>query len=257
MKIAIINEKGGVGKSTVAVNLAYGFAVSKQRTLLVDLDRQGHSTVIYSNSKAETPTVREWFLNRPKAFDSTKVITPAFVKDKQVKTLDLIPSSDDLAAIAEEVASKPRVKPEAFLQSHLDIIADAYNVVLMDCPPSRNILTRNAIYAADLILIPTTYSRYALDGIADLFDTIKEVKLRQTYRFLILRNNYAASNSITNDYVEKNLEPFRQYVLETIVRRTEAINQAQMNNEPVFTFSPTSNGTLDFTSLINELFAYA
>jgi chromosome partitioning protein len=115
------------------------------------------------------------------------------------------------------------------------------------------VLTINAIYAAEYIIIPTIYGKYSLDGIADLFSSIAEVKETENFQYWILRNAFDARNKQTNQFIENQLEPFSTNLLKTIIRKTEAINQAQINNEPVFTFDPKGNGAQDFTALTQEI----
>ena len=114
-------------------------------------------------------------------------------------------------------------------------------------------MTINAIYTADQIIIPTIYGKYSLDGIADLFSSIAEVKESETFNYLILRNSYDGRNKQTNQFIESQLEPFSERLLKTVIRKTEALNQAQINNEPVFTFDPKGNGAQDFAALTQEI----
>jgi chromosome partitioning protein len=116
-----------------------------------------------------------------------------------------------------------------------------------------NVLTVNAIYTSDAILIPTTYGRYSLDGIADLFKSIQEVKESDEFDYWILRNGLDARTKLSNTFVEEQLLPFKDNLLQTVVRRNEAINQAQMNNEPVTIFEPRSHGAEDFKTLTREI----
>lgn len=190
LTIAVVNQKGGVGKTTVSVNLAYGLALAGKQVLLIDMDMQAHSSVIYCPelpANREKGTIAEALLDR--ACDIRDLIRPAMVHGEPVYNLDIIPSNIHLGMIAERIAS--RTYREKLLHNHLATVRDKYDFIILDCPPAVGVVAVNALYTADLILIPTNYSRYALDGIADLFASIDEVKEgRGTYR--ILRNGLPA-----------------------------------------------------------------
>ena len=253
MKIVILNQKGGVGKSSITVNLAYGLAVTGRKTLLIDLDPQAHSSVIFCPEAPRDATVREIFLDR--RYSIKKVIRPACIHDNMVENLFIIPANIHLATTAEQINA--RAHREKLLHNHLEQIADNFDFICIDCPPALNVLTVNAIYTSDLVLIPTTYGRYSLDGIADLFASISEVKESEKYEYRILRNNFDPRTKVSNDYIEAQLQPLADHVLHTVIRKTESINQAQMNGEPVWTFDPRSRAVEDFASLIREFISPA
>lgn len=253
LKIGILNQKGGVGKTTVSVNLAYGLALAGMETLLVDLDPQAHATLIYEPDPPKEGTVRDLFLD--KNLDVQKIVRPVMVNGSPYPHLSLLPSNIRLALSAEQIIGQTH--REKLLYNHLRRIEGRYRFILIDCPPSLNVLTVNAIYAADLILIPTTYGLYSLDGIADLFRSIREVKETEEFEFFILRNGFDARTSTTNQAIDQTLQKYQDQLTDTIIRRNEAINQAQINREPIFTFDPRSHGALDFQSLTTELITYA
>lgn len=248
MRISILNQKGGVGKTTIATNLVYGLS-RHDRTLLIDLDPQAHASLIYVKKPPER-TVSDIFESRRN--DIRDAVTSAMLQEQVVENLDLVPSTIKLASTSERLVSQHY--REQRLHDNLSRLDEDYAWIIMDCPPNLGIITVNAIYAADVVLIPTIYGRYALDGISDLLDTIEEIKREggaDSWR--ILRNNYDVRTSSTNRYFEDELQDVQAHVMSTRIRTCQAINQAQIAGQPVAVFDPKGHGAEDYETLVKEI----
>lgn len=243
--ISVINQKGGVGKTTTSINFACGLSREGYKALLIDLDPQAHSTLgVGIDHGSYQKAVHDVLLNREK-------IENVILKT-QIENLEVVPSHIRLDKAEQQLT------PEMFKESRLQkaIKNLAYDFVVIDCRPTLGTLTVNALYASDFILVPCEVARYSLDGFADLMDTIDTVKnddeFNKKERIRILLTKYDSRKTISNDWVLQQLEPFNRLLLNVRIRQNEALNQAHMAQEPIFMFKPNSPGAKDYEQLTKE-----
>ncbi|MCP4156537.1 MAG: AAA family ATPase [bacterium] len=246
--IAIINQKGGVGKSTVTVNLGMGLAKAGKKVLLLDIDPQAHTSVLFCDPDSKYRTISDVLKDSDLRIEH--IIRIAVNSDKEIANIQIAPSDIHLAKEQERLISK--TYRERTIKKDIDRIKDNFDFILIDCPPALGLMSINAIYASDAFIIPITYSRFALDGVSDLFSTLQEVKENElnNISYRILKNMKDTRTPKTNFVVESQLTELAQF--NTAVRKSEAINQALMMNKTIFDYQPKSYGVEDFESLTKE-----
>jgi chromosome partitioning protein len=243
--IAVINQKGGVGKTTTSINLSSGIARKGIKTLLVDLDPQAHSTIGLGFEPGNSQVaLHEVFLKKKTLSD--------IIVSTTINNLFLAPSNIRLDKVEQQLS--PEMFRETLLDKAIKPLKD-YKVIVIDCRPTLGTLTINALYACNFIIVPCEISRYALDGFSDLMETIEYVKQNQEQEkhLRILLTKFDSRNKISNDWVFNQLKNFKPLMLNTFIRKNEALNQAHMAQENIFTFSPLSPGAQDYEQLTQEL----
>jgi chromosome partitioning protein len=243
--IAVINQKGGVGKTTTSINLSAGLAMAGKKVLLIDLDPQAHSTIgLGIEPESFTSAIHDVLLRR-------KTIQEATLATK-IDNLFLVPSHIHLDRAEHQLA--PEMFRETFLHKAIGTL-EGYDFVVIDCRPTLGTLTINALYACNLIIVPCEIGRYALDGFSDLMETVDNVKKANDKGKLvrILLTKFDSRNKVSNDWVLEKLEPYKALIFDTVIRKNEALNQAHMTQEPIFTFKSDSTGAQDYKQLAEEL----
>jgi chromosome partitioning protein len=245
--LAIINQKGGVGKSTTAVNLAAALGEKGKRTLLVDLDPQGNATSGFGVEKVvDMKSIYDGLMNDIPAKEL------ALPTDE--KNVDIIPATIDLAGAEPELAVV--ISRENRLKDALESAKGVYDFILVDCPPSLGLLTVNSLAAADELLIPIQCEFYALEGLSKLLDTVKLVKMRLNRDLEIqgvLLTMYDSRTSLARQVADDVREFFKEKVYKAVVPRSVKLAEAPGFGKSIFLYSSSSKGANAYRDLAKEV----
>lgn len=247
--ICITNQKGGVGKTTTAVNLSASIAVAEKRVLLIDIDPQGNSTSGIGFSKEQSNgTIYQALLNGSGLREMIQKTSLAY--------LDLVTSNTDLiGAEVELIQEKDRERRLAHLIKEVE--AD-YNYIFIDCPPSLGLLTINSLTAAHSVLIPLQCEYYALEGLGQLLKTIRLIKQSLNPRLEIegiLLTMFDIRNNLSHQVAEEVRSHFKEKVFQTVIPRNVRLSEAPSHGKPVILYDIHSKGAESYLNLASEIMA--
>jgi chromosome partitioning protein len=242
--IAVINQKGGVGKTTTSINLAHALALSGQRVLAVDLDPQGHLSVGLGISDRNMPGMDEILLNGNQ-LDEYIVSTRS--------NLDMVPAGPGLANM--EHVTEGGIERGLRLKSALKPVASHYDSIIFDCPPSAGLLGMNALFAASELIIPVSSDYLALQSLSSFMVTLQfaEKTCKRRMRKHVLMTRYHAQRRLAREVRESLQTHFPEQLMKTSIRETVALAESPSYGETIFEYKDVSNGADDYRQMATEL----
>ena len=249
--LSIINQKGGVGKTTTAINLAAGLALKNKKILVVDLDPQGNATtgLGLSNSESSGETIYA-------VLNGTKKILDV-IKKTQFQNLDLVSSNVDLSGLEVETASDSR---RAFIlkeqiMAYLNDFNGKYNYILIDCPPSLSLLTVMALVASHALIVPLQTEFFALEGLTQLMKTIERIKVNLNSDLKIkgiLLTMYDKRNKLSGQVEKEARDYFKEKVYSTVIPRNVRLSEAPSHGMPVLIYDKSCSGSRSYFNFTEE-----
>ncbi|HMY83714.1 MAG TPA: AAA family ATPase [Saprospiraceae bacterium] len=248
--VAIANQKGGVGKTTIAINLGACLALMEYKVLIVDADPQANASSGTGVTKEMTNyTIYDCFINEVPAVDA--------IVHSNTPNLDILPSDINLVGAELELVS--RFKREYIMKDFLEPIRDKYDYIFIDCLPSLGIITVNSLTAADSVIIPVQAEIFSLEGLGKLKNTIslvrKQLNPHLTIEGIVL-TMYDKRLRLANLVIEEVQEHAKDRVFDTIIHRNSRISEAPSSHQPVIMYDAGSKGTINFINLAHEFLKY-
>jgi len=247
MIIVIANQKGGVGKTTTAINLSAACALRGKRVLLIDLDPQSNSSLSFIDPQTVKGGSYELFTELQQPFND-------FIYQTPVEKLDIVPAKISLAKLEAKLVGD---FDAAFrLRDRIDQIRENYDLIFIDTPPTLGLITVNALVAAHHVIIPIQSSYFALEGTDDLLETIEKVRSRPNPELNLLGvlvTLFDRRTSLSKDVETHIRNVFGKKTFKTIITRSVRLEEAPAHKESIFSFAPKSSGAIEYTNLSKEV----
>lgn len=247
MIIVIANQKGGVGKSTTAINLSAACALNGKRVLLIDLDPQGNSSLSFVEQQTVDGSAFELFTELQEPFEN-------FIYPTKVERLDIVPSKISLAKLEAKLVGD--FDAIFRLRDRIEQIRSNYDLIFIDTPPTLGLITVNALVAASHVLIPIQSSYFALEGTDDLLETIEKVRSRPNPDLEILGvlvTLFDKRTSLSKDVEAHIRQVFGEKTFKTIISRSVRLEESPAHKETIFSFAPRSSGATEYQDLSLEV----
>jgi len=245
--IAIANQKGGVGKTTTAINLSAGLALQKKRVLLIDLDPQANSSIAFLDHDPDHHSVYEMLTEATLSAEEV-------IRHTAIPTLDIIASRISLAKFESKLVGE--FDAPFRLKDRITPLIAKYDYVIIDTPPTLGLTTVNALVAADYLIVPIQPSYFALEGTDDLLDTVEKVKARPNPKLEVLGvliTLHDRRTTLAKDILEQIRQTFGDKVFTTVISKSVRLEESPAYKEPIFTFAPSSSGAVEYSSLCQEV----
>lgn len=247
MIIAIANQKGGVGKTTTAINLAAAFATRGKKALLLDLDPQANSSISFLDPRTIDFSAYELLMDGKESINRAIYQTP-------LKGLDIIPARINLAKLESKLVGD--FDAPFRLKDRLEALQQLYEVIVIDTPPTLGLITVNALVAASHVLIPIQSSYFALEGTDDLLETIEKVKTRPNPNLQVLGvvvTLHDKRTTLAREVHEQIRRVFGSKLFETVITKSVRLEESPAYKESIFTFAPNSSGANEYAKLYEEV----